>query len=88
MERKCIVCEHDNPNPRSMFCCNKCKQQYYYQKNKEQRTEYKKQYYQDHKKEYDQRRHDWTTNNREKWNEYMKNYKKLKKDKEAKEDEQ
>lgn len=77
MERKCIVCKKDNPNPRSMFCSSKCKQQYYYQKNKEQRAAYKKEHYQEHKEEYVERAMDWKKKNRDRWNEFQKNYIKL-----------
>ena len=48
---KCIVCEKEMEKTRSQFCCKKCAQHYYYIKNKEQRTEYKKQYYEEHKEE-------------------------------------
>ena len=66
----CIVCGKENNINKSKFCCNKCKQIYYYQKNKEQRTEYKKQYYQENKEEYMQRQKKWVDENRDKWNEY------------------
>lgn len=74
MERKCIVCGNVNPAPRSNFCCNSCKQKYYYEKNKKTRAEYKKEYYQEHKQEYIDRVNDWRTDNKEKWNEYQKDY--------------
>lgn len=66
---KCVVCGSDSSRPRSKFCCEKCKQQYYYQKNKEQRTEYKKQYYQEHKEEYIESAKKWTEENRDRRNE-------------------
>lgn len=87
MERKCIVCGNDNLTSRSKFCSNQCKQQYYYQKNKEQRSIDKKKYYQEHKQEYLERQQKWFENNREKWNEYMQERRKQEKEQEVKENE-
>lgn len=69
---KCIVCEKEMEKTRSQFCCKKCAQHYYYIKNKEQRTEYKKQYYEEHKEEYKERKNEWLDQNREKWNQYQR----------------
>lgn len=68
----CVVCGKESSKPRSKFCCEKCKQQFYYQKNKEQRTEYKKQYYQEHREEYLENNKKWVEENREKRNEYRR----------------
>lgn len=76
MERKCIVCGDINLTPRSKFCCDQCKQKYYYQKNKVKRAEYKKKDYQENKQEYIDRALDWQKINRDRWNEYQKEYQK------------
>lgn len=82
--KTCKLCgkEHDR---RSEFCSLKCKNQYYYQNNKERLTEYRQEYYITHKEECDKRYLDWVRNNSEKWSEIMKKYNK--KRKERKDDE-
>lgn len=77
MEKKCIVCGNDNPRPRAKFCCKACEQKYYYQKSKEKRQEYKKEHYQEHKQEYIDRANDWQEKNRERWNEFQREYRRL-----------
>ena len=69
-KRYCIVCGNENFSARSKFCCEKCRQQYYYQQNKEKRTQYKKDYYKNNKQECDNRHNNWISQNRQQWNEY------------------
>lgn len=80
MTRKCIVCGNDNNTLRSKFCCNSCKQKYYYQKNKEQRLENNRQYYKEHKEEMDKKHADWIENNRDRWNDYLRSYRQAEKE--------
>lgn len=77
MERKCIVCGNDNPRPRSKFCSEKCLQKYCYEIKKQERKEYKKEYYQKNKEEYIERATNWQKENRERWNVFQNNYQKL-----------
>lgn len=80
MARKCIVCGNDNNTLRSKFCCNTCKQKYYYQKNKEQRLENNRQYYKEHKEQIDKKHADWIENNRDRWNDYLRSYRRAEKE--------
>lgn len=77
MERKCIVCNNDNPHPRSKFCSEQCRQKYYYEKNREKRLQYKKEDYQENKQKYIDKAMDWQKKNRERWNEFQRGYQKL-----------
>lgn len=76
VKRYCIVCGTENFSRSKKFCCEKCRQKYYYNQNK--RTEYKKDYYESHKQQYIERQLDRVKNNRSEYNEYMKNYMKKK----------
>lgn len=74
VKKYCIVCGCENFSRSKMFCSTKCKQHYYYQKNKEELTEYKKEYYLNNKEEYKDRSTEWFKNNRSKWNNYVRKY--------------
>lgn len=79
-KKYCKQCGDENFSAKSVFCCEKCKQRFYYLQNKEKRKEYKKEYYQTHKEECDARRNKWIEEHREQWNEYYRNRRKGEKD--------
>ena len=84
MEKKiCPICGNEiSPLKRSQFCSKKCQQRDSYLKNKDKRAEYKKQDYQDNKERCKQLTKEWVALNREKWNEYVCEYKKKTRQKE------
>ena len=75
MKKFCIVCGTENFSRSKNFCCEKCHQQYYYQKNKEKLLEKHNEYYQDNKEKYKEYMSKWRKNNRERYNELaLKSY--------------
>lgn len=79
-KKYCIVCGSENFSRSKKFCCDKCRQQYHYQQNKEKRAQYKKEYYKAHKEECNKRTSNWVSQNRQQWNEYNKKRREEKKD--------
>ena len=71
--KTCKLCGKEH-NRRSEFCSLKCKNQYYYQNNKEKLTKYREEYYVLHKEECDNRFKKWVKNNPSGWNEIVKRY--------------
>ena len=82
MTKKCIVCNTELTGRKLLFCSLKCKNQYHYENDKEKITAYKKEYYQKNYEKCRKKHKEWMENNREKVNAYMRNYKKLQKQKE------
>ena len=73
--KKCLQCGNEFSSPKGKnFCCEKCRQRYYYLINKEKRKEYKAEYYKNHKEEYDIRKTKWIEEHRQEWNDYYKQY--------------
>lgn len=70
----CIVCGTEHSR-RGQYCSKQCQQKYYYEKNKQERKEYKKQHYILNKDIYKENHDEWIEKNRDKWNEYQKEYK-------------
>lgn len=76
MKKFCIVCGTENFSRSKNFCCEKCHQQYYYQKNKEKLLEKHNEYYQDNKEKMQENSKEWKENNKEKYKEYMSKWRK------------
>ena len=74
MEKHCIVCGNINNTRSEKFCSEKCKQHYHYMKNKETRTEYKKEWYQKNKENVIEKVRNWKKDNKDKVNEYARKY--------------
>lgn len=73
-KKYCIVCGNENFSRSKKFCCDKCRQQYYYQTNRDRLKEYKQKDYQKNKEEYLERRKKYYLDNSERSKEYSKNY--------------
>lgn len=76
IKKYCIVCGTENFSRSPKFCCDKCRQHYYYQKNKKNISEYKKEYYTENKDSYQRRQQEHKEERKLYMREYMKKYRK------------
>jgi hypothetical protein len=74
MEKHCIVCGGINNTRSEKFCSEKCRQHYHYIKNKETRSNYKKEWYKDNKEVVLEKVKEWRKNNPDKVKGYSKKY--------------
>ena len=71
MKKFCIVCGSENFSRSKNFCCEKCHQQYYYQKNREKLLEKHNKHYSENKEQYISNNYKRYLENKEKTREYL-----------------
>lgn len=71
MKKYCIVCGTENFSRSKNFCCEKCHQKYYYQKNKEELQKKHIEYYNQNKETMIENSIKWQKNNPEKYKNKM-----------------
>lgn len=74
MQKFCIVCGLENFSRSKNFCCEKCHQKYYYQKNKEQLLKKHNKHYSENKKQYNNNNKKWRTQNKEQYNKLINDW--------------
>lgn len=88
MEKKfCIVCGSENFSRSKLYCSKKCKNHDYFQKNKAEINEYRKEWAKNNRDKTNKYFSNWVDKNREEYNEYQKKWQRQKKEKEKVENE-
>ena len=88
MEKKfCIVCGSENFSRSKLYCSTKCKNHDYFQKNKAEINEYRKEWGKNNRDKTSKYFSNWVDKNREEYNEYQKKWQRQKKEKEKIENE-
>lgn len=69
MKKYCVECGSENFSRSKKFCCEKCRQKYYYKHNKARLLEKHNEYYQENRETMINNAISWQNDNREKYRE-------------------